>query len=273
MKLFLFITTIFILSMCLVSAEVSEEYVKQVIDGNTIQLSTGEFVRYIGVRLPRFPIDLRIRELACEFNKRSVEGRKVKLEFDEQKKSPEGYLLAYVYCGDLFVNAEIIRLGYGLIELYSPNTKYAEHLIKLEQEARSARRGLWSKPSLLNTEMVTAGSSEERMTLIERKIDDLSTKLDRVLELVGRLQIQPKDTHDASMRSSNQKTSGSKKDDVNLEQKETDIVYVTKSGKKYHKLGCRFLTEKSTPMTIQEAKQKGLEPCKLCFSEEEPKTK
>jgi hypothetical protein len=43
----------------------------------------------------------------------------------------------------------------------------------------------------------------------------------------------------------------------------SDIVYVTASGKKYHKQTCRY-AKNATPMTRKEAEAKGLTPCKVC---------
>ncbi len=41
-------------------------------------------------------------------------------------------------------------------------------------------------------------------------------------------------------------------------------VYVTKSGGKYHVLGCRHLSESSVPISLDDAKARGYEPCTVC---------
>ena len=46
-------------------------------------------------------------------------------------------------------------------------------------------------------------------------------------------------------------------------QKSETQIYITKSGKKYHLDGCRWLKSK-IPATITEANSKGLSPCKVC---------
>lgn len=47
-------------------------------------------------------------------------------------------------------------------------------------------------------------------------------------------------------------------------------VWATKSGKKYHKADCKTLARSKTKieMTLKEAKDKGLKPCKLCHPPE-----
>jgi len=54
------------------------------------------------------------------------------------------------------------------------------------------------------------------------------------------------------------------------EAKKEEMVYATKRGKKYHKAECRFIKNRETAaMSIEESKEKGLEPCGRCFTEEE----
>ena len=41
-------------------------------------------------------------------------------------------------------------------------------------------------------------------------------------------------------------------------------LYATKFGKKYHRSDCKFLTKTAVPVTLEEAKRRGLEPCASC---------
>lgn len=130
--------------------------VKKVIDGDTIQLEDSSRVRYIGINTPesvdrRRPIEALGKESA-KFNKQLVQGKNVRLEFDVQKKDDYGRLLAYVYVGDTFVNAELVKQGYAQASTYPPNVKYADLFQRLEREAREAGRGLWASPALAKNE-------------------------------------------------------------------------------------------------------------------------
>lgn len=42
------------------------------------------------------------------------------------------------------------------------------------------------------------------------------------------------------------------------------IVYISKSGKKYHTEKCRFVSSHKTPISLEEAKKKGYTPCSIC---------
>ena len=65
--------------------------VTKVIDGDTIQLENGEKVRYIGINTPETHHPTKGIEPygkeAEEVNKKLVEGKRVRLEFDVQKET------------------------------------------------------------------------------------------------------------------------------------------------------------------------------------------
>ena len=44
----------------------------------------------------------------------------------------------------------------------------------------------------------------------------------------------------------------------------TTIVYITKTGGKYHRDGCSYLKKSKIQTTLYEAVQRGYEPCKVC---------
>jgi len=176
----------------------------RVIDGDTIILDGYERVRHIGIdtpetKDPRKPVQYFGQE-AYEFTKGLVEGKRVRLEYDWNKKDKYGRTLAYVYLEDgTFLNAEIIKRGYGFANTRFP-FKYLEEFRQYEREARENERGLWS----------------------------------------------PKEEE--------------KKPEVS----EGTIVYITRTGKKYHAGDCRYLSKSKIPITLKDAIQKGYTPCSVC---------
>ena len=42
-------------------------------------------------------------------------------------------------------NAEVVRRGFAQVMTIPPNVKYQERFLKLQREARTARRGLWGR--------------------------------------------------------------------------------------------------------------------------------
>ena len=47
-------------------------------------------------------------------------------------------------------------------------------------------------------------------------------------------------------------------------QGKSDIVYITNTGEKYHRAGCRYLKKSSIPIERKEAIAKGYTPCSVC---------
>jgi micrococcal nuclease len=74
-----------------------------------------------------------------------VAGQTVRLEWDVERRDRYGRLLTYVYVGDLMVNAELVRQGYAQVATFPPNVKYQDLFLRLQREAREAKRGLWEE--------------------------------------------------------------------------------------------------------------------------------
>ena len=130
----------------------AEAKVVRVVDGDTIEADVGgeeEDVRYIGVDTPESvkpgtPVECFALR-ASHFNEKLVEGKTVRLEYDAEHRDVYGRLLAYVYLGDEFVNAELVRRGFATTLTIPPNTKFAELFARLEREASADERGLWGR--------------------------------------------------------------------------------------------------------------------------------
>jgi micrococcal nuclease len=115
--------------------------VVKVIDGDTVVIDGGYHVRYIGIDSPE--ADEFYYAEAAQLNSDMVAGKKVRLESDVTDKDKYGRLLRYVYVGDLFVNAEMVRQGCAWSMAYPPDVKYQVYLEALEKEARELERGFW----------------------------------------------------------------------------------------------------------------------------------
>jgi len=177
-----------------------------VIDGDTILLDGNEIVRLIGIdtpetKDPKIPVQYYGKE-AYEFTKRLVEGKKVRLAYDLNKKDKYGRTLAYVYLEDgIFLNAEVIKQGYGFAYRYFL-FKYFDEFKQYEIEARENEIGLWS-------------DGEGKESQVARKNENI-------------------------------------------------IVYITRSGKNYHREGCGYLRGSKIPISLEEACKRGYVPCSRC---------
>lgn len=126
--------------------------VRRVIDGDTIQLSDGRLVRYIGIDTPesrRLEGGEWIEDPepfaaeATDANRAMVAGQAVRLEYDVERLDRHGRTLAYVYAGDRMVNEALVEAGFATVMTIPPNVRYAERFRAAAAEARRQGRGLW----------------------------------------------------------------------------------------------------------------------------------
>ena len=127
-----------------------EGAVVRVVDGDTIHVRVGdriETVRYIGVNTPEVHHPRRGEEPggreATAVNRQLVAGKQVRLELDVQERDRYRRMLAYVWIGEVMINAELVRLGYAQVMTIPPNVRHQALFVKLQRDARDARRGLW----------------------------------------------------------------------------------------------------------------------------------
>jgi micrococcal nuclease len=134
-----------------------QAYVTRVVDGNVIYAAVRErieAIRYIGVAVPYIAHPTRgpapYAGVVLEMNRRLVEGRWIRLNFDAQPRDDDGRLFAYVWVADLFVNAALLYQGFAETERAAVNTRYAAYFQSLEADARRAGRGLWGYADVLS---------------------------------------------------------------------------------------------------------------------------
>lgn len=135
--------------------------VEKVLSGDRLLLKDNQVVRLIGLQAPKPPSTrfakrdehgfiikdedptTPIEEEVLMFVRRLLEQKRVRLEFDVQRRSDNNELLAYVYLPDgRMANVEIVAQGYADLKLSPPNLKYADRLREAYREARREMRGL-----------------------------------------------------------------------------------------------------------------------------------
>lgn len=118
--------------------------VPRVVDGDTIEIETGDKVRYLLVDTPEMP-DSCYADEAADFNASLVEGREVSLVYDEAAcRDRYGRLLAYVWVDGSEVNRLLVERGYACVYVLPPAGVSREAEFRAWQDqAIQARRGLW----------------------------------------------------------------------------------------------------------------------------------
>ena len=133
-----------------VAREIAE--VQRVVDGDTIELTDGRKVGYIGIDTPE---TIEPKRPVCCFGKEAsnktkslLTGKKVILQKDVSDTDKYGRLLRYVFLPldsgqTLFVNDYLVREGYARVYTYPPDVKYNKQFLDAERQAREANKGLW----------------------------------------------------------------------------------------------------------------------------------
>jgi len=124
--------------------------VERVVDGDTLIVAGLDRVRLMGINAPEsvkpdHPVEPFGPE-ASAFTKRFLAGGTVRLQFDRERVDQYGRALAYAWVGDKLLNVELIRQGLARAEMqyhYAPAMK--RRFREAQDEARAARRGIWSQ--------------------------------------------------------------------------------------------------------------------------------
>ena len=124
----------------------SQGVVARVIDGDTLELASGERVRYLMVDTPESTTETECYgPEAKQFNTDLAAGRTVSLRYDQVCTDRFGRLLAYVTIDGQEVNRVLIERGYACVLHIAPNgDDRVEEFEMLEYRARLEGRGLWT---------------------------------------------------------------------------------------------------------------------------------
>jgi micrococcal nuclease len=140
------------------SSQSSPLRVDKIIDGDTFILSDGRHVRLLGIDTPE--IGEPYSDSAKIFADSIVAGKPIRLEYDKANYDSYGRELAYLYIDSICSNVLILRRGFATIYLFKENSRYSSRFIAAQNEARRAKRGIWSLPPPQTEEYyIAAGDS------------------------------------------------------------------------------------------------------------------
>lgn len=119
--------------------------VERIVDGDTIVLSSGSIVRYVGITAPEN--NEPFEKESTEENRKLVEGKTVYLEYDNYKADKFGRILAYVLVEGKNISVELARKGFAQVVIYQHKKPwiYQEQLLEAQQEAKINKWGIWNK--------------------------------------------------------------------------------------------------------------------------------
>ena len=125
--------------------------VERIVNGITLQLTNQATIRLLGIE-PSSPLSPRglpapLGPAADAFTRRFVtaSGGLVRLRLDRERLDRQGRFLAYVLAGDRMLNEELLLAGLVRVQRECRQSASVKNrFLKIEAQARQARRGLWS---------------------------------------------------------------------------------------------------------------------------------
>jgi endonuclease YncB( thermonuclease family) len=121
--------------------------VRYVVDGDTIRLTGGRYVRFLQIDAPELhPPECYGRRSSELLHSWLHHGSQVRLRVDPRLDRTDRYgrLLRYVFSGDRNLNLALVRRGAATVWFYDRDKgRYAGRLLTAAKHARRKRRGLW----------------------------------------------------------------------------------------------------------------------------------
>lgn len=124
--------------------------ITEIVDGDTVILSDMRQVRLVGLQAPKLPLGRKnfSKWPFADEAKAALENlaldRDLELRYGGRRIDRHGRILAHLYRKDgLWIQGEMLRLGFARIYTFSDNRALAKEMYALEREARAAQRGIW----------------------------------------------------------------------------------------------------------------------------------
>ncbi|MBL8643809.1 MAG: thermonuclease family protein [Rhodospirillaceae bacterium] len=164
--------------------------VATVIDGDTVRLKDGDAdIRLIGLQAPKLPLGrkgFKAWPLADEA-KAALKGfalnKDVRVRLGTSARDRHGRMLAHVVrADDVWVQAEMLRLGLARVYTFPDNRALAAEMLAIETEARRAKRGIWGHPFYAVRDALSPGLADDNGTfqIVRGTVTDAAKTKERV---------------------------------------------------------------------------------------------
>jgi micrococcal nuclease len=137
-------------------------------DNATLNLTDGRRVRLAAIELPRagWPRAEEGRAALAQL----TTGKTIGLAFADRGTDRHGDLLAHVFIGDAWLQADLIEGGFARTYSRSDTRRCAPALLRHEAAARSAKRGIWANAFYRVRKPEELGADIGTFQLVEGKV-------------------------------------------------------------------------------------------------------
>jgi micrococcal nuclease len=175
--------------------------VEKVLDGDTIIVKGGGKVRLLGINTPEIAHRQHSAEVlgdkAHQRLQQLLKGKRVYLEFDQQRRDRFKRLLAHVTLEDgSNINEQLLREGLARALFLQPNMNHLHDYYRIEAEAQEAKRGIWSLAEFNIRSTQKAKECIKRFCRLRGKVQKIEEKRRYTyLYFPGRLRVSIKNSH------------------------------------------------------------------------------
>jgi len=171
---------IFGISYYQISEEVTpieNSQVFRIIDGDTLDLATGQRLRLKGINTPEYSMQYYTE--AKDLLQSLTQNKQIQIQ--DYGIDKYGRTIAHIFIDEKNINAKILQEGLATLYYYEPDTYY-EELKQAEEFARINQRGLWKKsPNENCIELIELKTDEPEKLILQNncnKILDITFKDD-----------------------------------------------------------------------------------------------
>lgn len=158
------------------SANEGAYQVKEVIDGHTLQFNNGENFSLAGIYTPSLhhihpDRSEPLAEQARKILEQLTAGHEVTLQSSANPHDRHGRLIGQAYAGKTWLQGEMLRRGMAMV--YGPADiprELLSDMLMQEQQARSAKRGIWATPYFSIIAPEQAAEQLNRFKIVEGNV-------------------------------------------------------------------------------------------------------
>ena len=173
-------------------------------------------------------------------------------------------------CVVVFLGGLVFLFGY-LFNEESENVSGLRRQLSITQESRDQWKEKASGLGLYSQEVIDLRSENETLNItISEQEKTINEQTERISELEAQLSATSKPASSSgssgsSSSSGSASSSGSSGSTSSTSETQSVTVYVTRTGEKYHRSGCRYLSNSKIPISLSNARASGYTACSVCF--------
>jgi endonuclease YncB( thermonuclease family) len=150
--------------------------VAEVIDAETLRLADGRVLRLAGIIVPPSGADDRYAAAARQALALLARDRQVSFAFGSRRMDRHGRFMAHVWQADEngvrdgWLQGALLADGFARVATTPDNLLLVSDMLRVEDEARRARRGLWGDPAYRIRTPEDAGAVLDSFQIVEGRI-------------------------------------------------------------------------------------------------------